>query len=54
MLSHSWLCELLSAEKWYKNQDYSLKKKKSLFVNIFFNLFILYYKSVEFQNVIFW
>lgn len=30
------------------------KKKKSLFVNIFFNLFILYYKSVEFQNVIFW
>lgn len=31
-----------------------LKKKKSLFVNIFFNLFILYYKSVEFQNVIFW
>lgn len=52
MLSHSWLCELLSAEKRYKNQDYS--KKKSLFVNIFFNLFILYYESVEFQNVIFW
>lgn len=30
-----------------------LKKKKKV-VNIFFNLFILYYKSVEFQNVIFW
>lgn len=31
-----------------------LKKKKKKVVNIFFNLFILYYKSVEFQNVIFW
>lgn len=35
-------------------QEPGLQLKKKKVVNIFFNLFILYYKSVEFQNVIFW